>query len=146
MTNTMIHLTTDPACVHHRAPSNWLAWFWFESNRGKACGRCQLDRWLAVHIPPSAALAPAPASVKWPAAPGPVHNHGPEDGAGLLCREYPTLSGRLRGACLDQPRERWRYLYRTDGWTGPLDVWELVANPGDGRQVGNLVAVSVRPA
>lgn len=71
-----------------------------------------------------------------------VHNHGPEDGAGLSCPER-WQGDQLRGACLDQPRERWRYLYRTAGWTGPLDVWELVANPGPGRQVGNLVAVSV---
>lgn len=30
-----------------------------------------------------------------------VHNHGPEEGKGLACREYLTPEGVLRGSCLD---------------------------------------------
>ena len=84
---------------------------------------------------------PAP-GVQWPAAPEPVHNHGAEDGAGLSCREYPTLSGRLRGACLDQPRERWRYVGRVKFFNA-YDIWELVANPAGGRRVGESWACLV---
>jgi hypothetical protein len=28
-----------------------------------------------------------------------VHNHGPEEGEGIACREYP-VNGRLLGRCL----------------------------------------------
>ncbi|WPJ30593.1 hypothetical protein [Streptomyces phage Psst1] len=30
----------------------------------------------------------------------PVHNHGPEEGAGLSCNEFRLPDGSLRGACL----------------------------------------------
>jgi hypothetical protein len=53
---------------------------------------------------PAAAVEPSPQQA--PAAAGttsgPVHNHGPEEGAGLDCAERRTENG-LRGACMDAP-------------------------------------------
>ncbi|QYC54960.1 hypothetical protein SEA_POPPER_43 [Arthrobacter phage Popper] len=52
---------------------------------------------------PAAVVEPSPQQVPTAAGPTtqPVHNHGPEDGAGLSCREARTDAGP-RGACLDE--------------------------------------------
>jgi hypothetical protein len=40
-----------------------------------------------------------------------VHNHGPEEGPGLLCREIKLTNGQLLGSCLLPPDERLKKAY-----------------------------------
>lgn len=46
-----------------------------------------------------------------------VHNHGPDEGPGLQCRETRQPDGRLRGQCMDGLRDKYR-VERHDDPTG----------------------------
>ena len=56
----------------------------------------------------------------------PVHNHGPEEGAGLSCREYRTGDGGLEGECLGG---LWSCCC---GWTNTTDNRECLRCMGAG--------------
>lgn len=66
----MKHKKTDPACTQYKTPVTWMDAIFVERGRGKACLPCASDRWLEAMLTldaPSAALAPAPEQVRWPA-------------------------------------------------------------------------------